>query len=313
VNGAHKKTLSVMSTTDRSVTPDFADGKQPAISHGADPANPAQAPVPTSEDVPWEQWSGLDLGGIRIKNLSPAMFSFSHITSLYINHNVLTSLPAAISNLRQLTVLDATANELTSVPPELGMLSRLKELFLFDNHLTTLPAELGTLYKLEMLGVEGNPLEDRFRKILAEEGTTALIHHLRDNCPAGPQPPERQWIEVEPVTTSPSEGHQESFTTLTYNILCDSFAPPSSYNYTPLWALDWNYRKHTILQEIINASADIVGLQEIDAGQYREFFYPQLKTQGYEGCHYARTRARTMSGKEADAVDGCAIFWKSDR
>jgi CCR4-NOT transcription complex subunit 6 len=294
------------------VTPDFPEGKQPAISHGADPANPSQAPIPTSDEVPWEQWSGLDLGGIRIKNLSPAMFTFSHITSLYINHNVLSVLPAAISNLRQLTVLDATANELTSVPPELGMLSKLKELFLFDNHLTSLPAELGTLYKLEMIGMEGNPLEDRFRKILAEEGTQALIHHLRDNCPAGVQPPQRQWIEVEPVINSPSDQH-ESFTTLTYNILCDSFAPPSSYHYVPLWALDWNYRKTTILQEIINASADIVCLQEIDGGQYRQFFYPELKKEMYEGCHYARTRARTMTGKEADAVDGCAIFWKKDR
>jgi CCR4-NOT transcription complex subunit 6 len=293
------------------VTPDFGNGKQPAISHGADPANPAEAPVPT-EEIPWEQWSGLDLGGIKIKQLSPAMFTFSHITSLYINHNQLQTLPAAISNLRQLTVLDATANELTSVPPELGLLSKLKDLFLFDNRLSTLPPELGTLYKLEMLGLEGNPLEDKIRRMLAEEGTVPLIHWLRETAPGGPTPPERQWIEIDAPTSSPAD-HQESFTTLTYNILCDSFAPPSSYNYTPLWALDWNYRKQTILQEIVNASADIVCLQEIDAGQYRDFFYPQLKSHGYEGCHYARTRARTMTGREADAVDGCAIFWKNDR
>lgn len=241
------------------------------------------------------------------------MFSFTHLTSLYINHNTLTTIPAAISNLRQLTLLDATGNELTSVPPELGVLHRLKELLLFDNHLTTLPAELGTLYKLEMLGIEGNPLEERYRKILADDGTEALIHHLRDNCPPPPAPPERQWIEIEPDVSSPSTGKQESFTVLTYNILCDSFAPQSSYGYTASWALDWSYRKQTILQEIVNASADVVCMQELDVGQYRDFFYPALKKNGYDGCHYARTRARTMAGREADLVDGCATFWKEDR
>lgn len=306
----------MISSTDRSSTPDFGGndggGKAPAISH-ADPANPAAAPVPTKEDVPWEQWSGLDLGGIRITTLAPAMFSFTHITSLYINHNVLTSIPPAIANLRQLTLLDATGNELSSIPPEIGVLSKLKELLLFDNHITTLPAEIGTLYKLEMLGIEGNPLEERYRRILAEDGTTALIHHLRDLCPAPPIPPPREWIEIEQAPTDPDMGRQESFTTLTYNILCDSFAPQASYTYTPSWALDWDYRKHTILTEITNAMPDIVCLQEIDVGQYREYFYPSLQEKGYDGCHYARTRARTMVGKEADAVDGCATFWKTDK
>jgi CCR4-NOT transcription complex subunit 6 len=315
VNGAHKKNLSVVSTTDRSVTPDFAgDAAKTTTSVGhADPTNPTQVPVPIKEDIAWEQWSGLDLGGIRIKNLSSAMFSFTHLTSLYINHNVLTSIPPAINNLRHLTLLDATGNELTSIPPELGVLWRLKELLLFDNHLTTLPAELGSLYKLEMLGIEGNPMDERYRKILAEEGTEALIHHLRDTCAPGPGPPERQWITIEPDISSPSEGPQESFTVLTYNILCDSYAPTSSYTYTPKWALDWSYRKQTLLNEIATASADVVCLQEIDGAVYKEFFYPQLQAVGYDGCHYSRTRGRHMGSKDSDMVDGCATFWKKDK
>jgi CCR4-NOT transcription complex subunit 6 len=255
----------------------------------------------------------LDLGGIRLKTLSTALFTFSHITSLYVNHNSLTFIPPAISQLRQLTLLDATGNELTSLPPELGVLCKLKELLLFDNHLTTLPPELGTLYQLETLGIEGNPMEERLRKILAEEGTIALITQLRDSCPVGPAPPERQWIEIEPDIDSPSSGKQESFTVLSYNILCASFAPGTTYSYTPSWALDWSYRKQTILQEIINASADVVCLQEIDVEQYAEFFAPQLKQHGYDGAHYPRTRARTMGTEEAKLVDGCATFWKEER
>lgn len=315
VNGVHKKntSLSVTSAAERSLTPEMSEATLAAGVNSTDQASAAQVPAPTKDETPVEPWTGLDLGGIRLKTLSPAMFSFSHITSLYINHNALTSLPAAISNLRQLTLLDATGNELASLPPELGVLCKLKELLLFDNHLTTLPPELGTLYQLETLGIEGNPLEERLKKMVAEEGTTALITHLRDTCPVGPAPPERQWIEIEPDVSSPSGGKQESFTVLSYNILCDSLAPGSTYSYTPSWALDWGYRKQTILQEIINASADVVCLQEIDGGQYADYFYPQLKQHGYEGCHFARTRARSMAADEARLVDGCATFWKDDR
>ena len=257
-----------------------------------------------------EPWTGLDLGGIRLKTLSTSLFTFSHITALYINHNALSTLPAAISNLRQLTILDATGNELTSIPPELGVLCKLKDLLLFDNRLTTLPPELGTLYQLETLGIDGNPMEDRLRKLLADEGTSGLIAHLRDSCPMGPPPPERLWIPVEDDATDPEAGKQESFTALSYNILCHHFAPGSSYSYTPSWALDWSFRKTTILSEIVNASADIVCLQECDNEQFSEFFLPELQRHGYEGSHFSRSRARTMHLDEAKQVDGCATFWK---
>jgi len=138
----------------------------------------------------------MDMGGIKLRTLSNGLFAFTHVTSLYINHNALTTLPPAIANLRQLVMLDATGNELSSIPPEIGVLCKLKDLLLFDNHLTTLPPEIGTLYQLDMLGIEGNPMDERLRKILAEEGTTALITHLRDSCPVGAAPPERQWIEI---------------------------------------------------------------------------------------------------------------------
>lgn len=315
-NGIHKKntSLSVLSaSTERTDTPPPGEAVS-TPGPQVDPATPAAIPAPEKEDDgPSEPWTGLDLGGIKLRTLSPAMFAFSHITSLYINHNALTSLPPSISSLRQLTLLDATANDLNSIPPEIGVLCKLKDLLLFDNHLTTLPAEIGTLYQLETLGIDGNPMEEKLKRILAEDGTSALVHHLRDTANVTSAPPERQWIEIEPDVSSPAEGKQESFTVLSYNILCHHFAPGSTYSYTPAWALDWNYRKQTILQEIINASADVVCLQEIDGEQYAEFFYPQLKQHGYDGSHYSRTRARTMSIDEATKVDGCATFWKDDR
>jgi CCR4-NOT transcription complex subunit 6 len=320
-NGIHKKntSLSLLShTTDRTETPPPAEANLTTnltTGQQIDPATPAAIPAPQDKngEEASEPWTGLDLGGIKLRTLSPAMFAFSHITSLYINHNALTAIPPAISALRQLTLLDATANEITSIPPELGILCKLKELLLFDNHISTLPVELGTLYNLETLGIDGNPVEERLKKILVEDGTPALIAHLRDNAGMGPSPPERQWIEVDPDEDSPEEGKQESFTVLSYNILCHHFAPGATYSYTPSWALDWNYRKQSILQEIINASADVVCLQEVDGEQFLDYFYPQLQEHGYEGSHYSRTRARTMSADEAGKVDGCATFWKDKR
>lgn len=275
--------------------------------------NPDQPPAPTSkQDEPYEPWTGLDLGGIHLKTLSTSLFTFAHITSLYINHNNIKVIPAAISSLKQLTLLDATNNELSSLPPELGVLSKLKELLLFDNNLTSLPTEIGGLYQLEVLGIDGNPMDDNVRKMIADQGTQALIAHYRDIHQSEP-PPERQWIEIDSDISSPSQGKTETFTTLSYNILCPSFAPPSSYAYTPAWALDWSYRRETLLEELINASADVVCLQEIDGEQYSEWFYPKLKERGYDGAHYPRTRARTMSPEDAKHIDGCATFWKREK
>ncbi|EIW72152.1 hypothetical protein TREMEDRAFT_41543 [Tremella mesenterica DSM 1558] len=313
-NGFHKKNaLSMASTADRMRSPPPpSESSMTATVDNADPATPAQPPAPTKEeDQAPEPWTGLDLGGIRLKTLSKSLFSFSHITALYINHNAITVLPPAISNLRSLTILDATSNELTTLPPELGVLCKLKDLLLFDNHLTTLPFELGSLYQLETLGIDGNPMKDQFRKLLAEEGTTGLIEFLRDTCPLPPAPPERLWIPVEDDIAEIGTGKQETFTVLSYNILCHHFAPGSSYSYTPAWALDWGFRKQTILAEIVNAAADVVCLQECDHEQFSDFFLPELQQHGYEGSHFSRSRARTMAAEEAKQVDGCATFWKN--
>lgn len=325
---AHKKgaaSMSVNLAPERALTPEPSEASTtplmgnnlPGTSNttNADPGNPAVQPAPTEskDEGPPEPWTGLDLGGIRLKNLSPAMFAFAHITSLFINHNNLSVLPPEIGQLRNLTTLDATANELTALPTEIGLLNKLEELLLFDNHITTLPQEIGALYKLTFLGIEGNPIEERTRKLLADEGTEAVVAHYRDNATHTSSPPERQWITVEPDVSDPSAGKQESFTVLTYNILCPSFAPPSAYKYTPSWALDWQYRKQTILQEIVNASADVVCLQEVDVETFTEWLYPQLSEHGYSGAHYPRSRAKTMSPEERKLVDGCCTFWKDDR
>lgn len=68
-------------------------------------------------------------------------------------------------------------------------------------------------------------------------------------------PAEREWIQLEEETS------QEVFTIMCYNTLCEKYATPQVYGYTPSWALAWSYRKDLLLQDILNYSADIVCLQ----------------------------------------------------
>jgi CCR4-NOT transcription complex subunit 6 len=264
-----------------------------------------------------QSWTTIDMGGLGLKNIAKELFRYTFLTSLFINHNALTSLAPEIVQLRSLVILDASGNKLTNLPAELGMLTSLKELFLFDNKLSTLPSELGTLHQLETLGIEGNPLQDNLRQLMQKDGTQALIAYLRDSCPVPLPPPEREWIAIEPDLDGrepeDDDAPIESFNVLTYNVLCDRMATAQMYGYTPSWALAWEYRKEFILQEVMSYGADFCCMQEVASSQYEDYFLHHLSQQDYEGIFAAKTRARTMREEERKVVDGCAIFYKSTK
>ncbi|KAK7005817.1 Endonuclease/exonuclease/phosphatase [Favolaschia claudopus] len=252
----------------------------------------------------------LDMGGINIKCIPPSsgLFSFAFLTALYLNHNALTSVPPEISKLRHLEVLDLSANNLSTLPIELGLLINLKEFLLFDNHLSTIPPEFGTLHRLKTLGIEGNPLDTQLKSLLQKDGTVALISYLRDNAPMGLEPPPRPLIHLNPI-----EPGAEIVKVISYNILCERAATTKMYGYTPTWALAWDYRKNKVMQEVVESKADIVCLQEVDIGQYEEFFSRHLTEMGYEGVYGAKSRYKTMQDSDRRQVDGCATFFKKDR
>lgn len=168
---------------------------------GAKPASRAAAAAGTSS----QSWTTLDMGGMGLKNLSRALYSYTFLTMLYINHNNLTYLDPAISRLTNLKTLDVSGNKLTSIPPELGLLINLRELLMFDNKLVTLPSELGTLYQLETLGLEGNPIQPEIKNLLLKEGTAAVILSLKENAPVGMPPPQREWITLESAAAGPDD------------------------------------------------------------------------------------------------------------
>jgi CCR4-NOT transcription complex subunit 6 len=265
---------------------------------------------PAAPRPPENTWTQLDMGGVNIKSIpsNSGLFSFTFLTCLYLNHNALTSIPPEISRLRHLELLDVSGNNLTSLPIEIGMMISLKELYLFDNHLTTIPYEYGTLHRLKTLGIEGNPMDVALKNLIQKDGTPALISYLRDSGPMPIAPPPRPIVHI-----TPQEPGLETFKVLCYNILCERAATTKMYGYTPAWALAWDYRKALVLQEITDSKSDIVCLQEVDMGQYEDFFSRHLGDLGYEGVYGAKSRYKTMQDSDRRQVDGCATFYKKDR
>ncbi|KAL0736111.1 hypothetical protein Bca4012_012321 [Brassica carinata] len=110
----------------------------------------------------------------------------------------------------------------------------------------------------------------------------------------------REW---EYAKTAPSHGC-EKFVVLSYNILADYLANDhwrNLYFHIPRNMLSWGWRKSKIVFELGLWSADILCLQEVDKFQDLE---EELKLRGYSGIWKMRT---------GNAVDGCAIFWRSNR
>jgi mRNA deadenylase 3'-5' endonuclease subunit Ccr4 len=98
---------------------------------------------------------------------------------------------------------------------------------------------------------------------------------------------------------------------MTYNVLADCYATTEQYMYCPSWALEWNFRKNAILNELLASDCDIICLQEVEAGQFDKFFRPQLANNGYGGIFTIKSRARTYD--DPSTVDGCATFFKNSR
>ncbi|KAI4896532.1 hypothetical protein NFI96_015406, partial [Prochilodus magdalenae] len=272
----------------------------------------------------------------KVRSLSSALWSLTHLTALHLSDNSLSRIPPDIAKLHNLVYLDLSSNKIRSLPAELGNMVSLRELLLNNNQLRVLPFELGKLFQLQTLGLKGNPLAQELMSLYQEpDGTRRLLNYLLDNLAGAikriptEQPPPRSWIVLqEPDRTRPAVHvkkdsvvypalslpfHAALFSVMCYNVLCDKYATRQLYGYCPTWALNWEYRKKAIMQEILSCNADIISLQEVETEQYYNFFLVELKGQGYDGFFSPKSRARTMSESDRKHVDGCAIFYKTDK
>ncbi|KAK4301461.1 hypothetical protein Pmani_026417 [Petrolisthes manimaculis] len=126
-------------------------------------------------------WPELEITG-NIRNISPAVWTLQHLTSLYLNDNCLSRIPAEISRLEHLMYLDLSSNKIRSLPAEIGELTRLRELLLNNNQLRVLPYEIGKLFNLQNIGLKGNPLAMEIQAVYSESnGTLKLLSYMLDN------------------------------------------------------------------------------------------------------------------------------------
>lgn len=291
-----------------------------------------------NEEINKQFWTSLDLSGQGIPSLSLKVCNYDFLQRLFLCHNKLEVVPKSITKLSQLKVLDLSSNMLKELPEEIGLLYRLRYFFFFDNNISFLPKKFGSLFQLDFMGIEGNPLDEETRVLMAKEGTHAVIQNLRDKMPRDVQPAKRDWIilddaktqHVGPLPTSdhnmlldglPSpfnrhktdeEQNKNKFTALSYNILCDSYATPSLYSYCPSWALDWNYRSQLLYKEICKYNTDIICLQEVSQLKYEMFFKQKMKKKGYSAEFLQKGRFK-HSDHDGDKIDGCATFYRSDK
>ncbi|KAG2411030.1 Carbon catabolite repressor protein [Vigna angularis] len=114
-------------------------------------------------------------------------------------------------------------------------------------------------------------------------------------------PPEikRHWVEA----SDESLDSPERFTVASYNILGDRNVSQHSdlYVNVPSRYIKWDRRKRVISDELLGWDPDIICLQEVD--KYLELSDIMVKA-GYAGSYQRRT---------GDSVDGCAMFWKTDK
>ncbi|XP_013772660.2 uncharacterized protein LOC106457757 [Limulus polyphemus] len=124
--------------------------------------------------------------------------------------------------------------------------------------------------------------------------------------------PSRPWMTPYKAVTT-DDVPKCSFTVMSYNILCPKYASQQIYSYCPPWALDWEYRRKAIMDDIRHFSADIITLQEVETGQFYGFFLPELRRDGYEGVFSPKSRAKIVFDNERKRVDGCAIFFRTNK
>lgn len=119
-----------------------------------------------------------------------------------------------------------------------------------------------------------------------------------------PDPVKRTLVTAK---TGAGAGAGARFRIVSYNVLAEIYATQQQYPYCDIWALSWEYRFHNIMREIVDAAADVVCLQEVQADHYENHLYASMSDQGFEGVYKQKTRqSMGLAGK----VDGCALFWR---
>jgi len=93
-----------------------------------------------------------------ISHIPDTFAALTHLDTLHLGHNGLTSISPPLLALPHLLALFLDGNFISTIPPGISALQRLETLVLDDNDLTTLTLELASLPRLNALCIEGNQI-----------------------------------------------------------------------------------------------------------------------------------------------------------
>ncbi|CAE6947608.1 CCR4 [Symbiodinium sp. CCMP2456] len=99
----------------------------------------------------------------------------------------------------------------------------------------------------------------------------------------------------------------QDFSILSWNILAPCFAAGSGhYLHVPAAAMEWEARSDLVVEELIEASPDVIALQEVMYELYEADLQPRLASLGYVGTMQQRSR-------KDDHQTGNATFFRESR
>ncbi|XP_078324522.1 uncharacterized protein LOC111103002 isoform X1 [Crassostrea virginica] len=105
------------------------------------------------------------------------------------------------------------------------------------------------------------------------------------------------------VSDSVDVTSDHAFCLMSYNVLADCHTHPSTYPYRNPDQLHINSRHKGLMEELRYSNCDVICLQEVGPGYYKDTLEPEMKKLGYEGIFVKRTFDKND--------EGCATFYKT--
>lgn len=102
-----------------------------------------------------------------------------------------------------------------------------------------------------------------------------------------------------------------SLRVMQWNILSQALGQMNdNFAKCPEKALEWNFRRYLIIEELVEYCPDIICLQEVD---HFNFLNHVLDTQGYTGMFFPKPDSPCFYIRGNNGPDGCAIFYRRDK
>lgn len=100
---------------------------------------------------------------------------------------------------------------------------------------------------------------------------------------------DRQWLDLRST-----DGLADTFTVMSYNILCQHLIRRSLFPYASKGSLKWHLRKDSLLEELLHWSPTILCLQEMSIEHWHQHFSPHLTSYNHQ-FHFSMSKTHGVS------------------